>query len=74
MESSSGRAHLGPNDRTSESRNAEIAGESPSIQAVVRITPDTVKRNLGSLECDFGCKQNCVRDCSCVSHCSWIVA
>lgn len=23
---------------------------------------------------DSKCKQSCVKDCSCVSHCSWIVA
>ncbi|MBC8526629.1 MAG: hypothetical protein H8D22_07185 [Candidatus Cloacimonetes bacterium] len=23
---------------------------------------------------DSSCKQSCVKDCSCVSHCSWIIA
>lgn len=64
----------GPDDTITGISLAEEECDTATIIQSHRITSSSVKENYGSVPFDFNCRQSCVRDCSCVSHCSWIVA
>ncbi|MBU0507808.1 hypothetical protein KKH27_03080 [bacterium] len=53
---------------------ASSSTEAGEVVSTHKITTASVKSNFGALELDFQCRQSCVSDCSCVSHCSWIVS
>lgn len=70
------KKNVGPTDSV-KSLNIDTTSMNETINFESCIKFDTLPIagwNDNGKPIDSKCKQSCVSDCSCVSHCSWIVA